>query len=160
MNALVVSSKRPAPPDKDLEVIVQDLENLQIGRPYDANLLKDLYVKHPRLMEPVDHTLIDTFAHSGALIPLPKIAWGEIDVHAMFTNGGVPDLFQYLHFLKTLGRKWGSYELFSYANFHRYYTLWTTEATADIAILFMHHEGLRGFSPEVMLYTRVLGSAF
>ena len=31
-------------------------------------------------------------------------------------------------FLKTLGREWGSYELFSRANFHRRYMQATTEA--------------------------------
>ena len=81
-----------ANPNAVMEDIVQDLGNLQIGGAHDANLLKDLYGKHPRLMGPIG---LGTFAHSGAIISKPKIAWGDIDVHAMFTNERVPDLFGY-----------------------------------------------------------------
>jgi hypothetical protein len=142
--------------DAVMEGLAQGLGNLQIGCGgfrIGGNLIKDLRGKHPRLLEPPTVDL-NPFAHSGAIVPISEITWGEIDARAMFPNGRVSDLFGHLHFLKTLGRKWGSYELFSHANFHRHYMQATTEATADIATLFMRHEGLRGLCPEVMLHVQ------
>ena len=93
--ALSFTGKRA--PDTAMEDLFQGLNNMKIGGTYDASLLKELWGKHPTID-------LNPFAYSGAIIPKPKIAWGEIDVHAVLTNERVPDLPEPLQFLDTLGR--------------------------------------------------------